>query len=135
MAIIQIHYEIQLVDGTLVDSSRAYGEPVTIDTDIPPFPLAIADQIRSLQVGQDPLTITLKCEQAYGQREDELIFEVEKSKLPENFDAKLGAVLSFGVDGDELIVTVLDIEEDKIKLDGNHPLAGLDLTFIIERIQ
>jgi len=38
-------------------------------------------------------------------------------------------------EGHPMVVTVLEIMEDKVKMDANHPLAGKDLTFKIELVE
>jgi FKBP-type peptidyl-prolyl cis-trans isomerase SlyD len=37
-----------------------------------------------------------------------------------------------GPDGREQSVIVLDVTEDEVVVDGNHPLSGIDLTFSVE---
>ncbi len=131
MAEIRIHYEIRLSDGSTFDSSRARGEPMTIDGDNPPFPEAVANKVRNITAGEK-LTIELTSDKAYGPRDDELIFELEKTKLPDDFKPEIGGMVTIGLEGEELLTTLIEDREETVILDANHPLAGQDLVFIIE---
>ena len=91
--------------------------------------------IVGMEVGQSK-TITIKPEDAYGPKREELIFEVNKSAFPENIDPALGQQLQMEQpDGQPLNVMVADITDDKVKLDANHPLAGKTLVFDIELLE
>jgi peptidylprolyl isomerase len=54
------------------------------------------------------------------------------SNLPEDFEAEIGAQIDLeDEDGNQIPALIIDIDEEKILLDANHPLAGEDLTFEI----
>ena len=72
---------------------------------------------------------------AYGLRRDDLIQAVPKDCLPENVSLKVGQRLRIRQAGSEaLLVSILEIAGDTVTLDGNHPLAGEDLTLEIEML-
>jgi FKBP-type peptidyl-prolyl cis-trans isomerase SlyD len=77
----------------------------------------------------DKLTVRLEPEDAFGEY-DETLMRVEPQA---NFPAELATGMRFeGIPGeaqDGIIYTVTDIAEDKVVLDGNHPLAGIALEF------
>jgi FKBP-type peptidyl-prolyl cis-trans isomerase SlyD len=58
--------------------------------------------------------------------------KVSRSVLPVEGELKLGDQFQTGPDRADPIVTVAGIEGDEVLLDGNHPLAGVDLTFEVE---
>lgn len=75
-------------------------------------------------------TISLKPQQAYGERDEQMVFEVEREQLGDNeHQLQPGAVLE-SAEGKEFAVTRVD--GDTITLDGNHPLAGLTLAFMVK---
>jgi len=59
-----------------------------------------------------------------------LVIEVEKEQIPENITPELGQQLELKqADGQQIVVMVTDISDEKVTLDANHPLAGKNLIF------
>jgi len=76
--------------------------------------------------------VVLKAEEAYGARLPENIITVSRGNLPAGKDIKAGQKLSIEFKGGiSRVMVVTDVSETEITLDGNHPLAGLDLTFAL----
>jgi len=131
---VKVHYTGRLDDGTVFDAS-INGEPLqfTIGSGqiIPGFEQAV--------VGMNPgesKTVKIPAEDAYGQRREDLIIEVEKSQLPEGLKPEVGLQLqSRQPDGRIVVLTIADITESHVTLDANHPLAGKDLTFEIQLVE
>ena len=95
---------------------------------IPGFETGILDMAVN-----DKKIIFIPSDQAYGQRQDEMMHEVKKSQLPQEIKPEVGMPLSSqGPDGQEMHFIITEIKEESIIVDGNHPLAGKDLTFEIE---
>jgi FKBP-type peptidyl-prolyl cis-trans isomerase SlyD len=81
----------------------------------------------------EAFTFTVKPEDAYGVRRDELLFEVNKEQLKDVPDLSEGTPLRVQTAGGAaMVVFVAGMREDKVLLDGNHPLAGMPLTFEVE---
>ena len=77
-----------------------------------------------------------RAEDAYGQRREDLVLEIEKSQLPEGLKPEVGLQLqSRQPDGRIIVLTIADISESHVTLDANHPLAGKDLTFDIQLVE
>lgn len=123
---VKIEYELYLADndevidaGTLV-YRHGYGEI---------FP-AIERQLEGLSVG-DTLDITLSPEEAFGEFDRELVREIPLSYF-EDKDIQPGQILrAQTVDGTVLQFTVLDVKDDTVYADFNHPLAGETVRFRI----
>jgi len=130
---VKVHYTGKLEDGTVFDSSKG-GDPLEFTLGqnqvIPGFEQAVV----GMEPGQSK-TAELRPEEAYGPRYDEMVIEVEKKQIPEQIDPRVGQRLQIRqADGRAIGVTVTDVTEEKITLDGNHPLAGQDLQFDIELV-
>jgi FKBP-type peptidyl-prolyl cis-trans isomerase SlyD len=53
--------------------------------------------------------------------------------FPEDTEVEVGMQFhAQGPNGETLVVTVAAIEEDTVMVDGNHPLAGVELNFAVE---
>lgn len=86
---------------------------------------AIEQALDGLVAG-DRRTVTLRPQDAYGRRDPKRILEVDRSEFPE--DVKPGD--RFEVEnraGAVLVLQVLDVSDDSVQLDLNHPLAGQEL--------
>ena len=78
-------------------------------------------------------TLVIPSEEAYGEPRKELIQEVPKDRLPEEIKPEVGmGLVSKTPEGQEIQLVVKEVNDDTILVDGNHPLAGQELTFDIE---
>ena len=98
---------------------------------IPAFESAVA----GLQKGS-AFDFVIPCKDAYGEFNDELMFDVEKKMFEINgvFDSQHiyeGNIIPLqGEDGSRFHGTVIEVKDDAVTLDLNHPRAGQDLHFI-----
>ena len=80
----------------------------------------------------DSIEVRLEPEDAYGDYDEALLRVEDRDRFPEPLE--VGMRFSGEEDGEtgdesDLVFTVTDIEDDKVILDANHPLAGLALQF------
>jgi peptidylprolyl isomerase len=131
---VKVHYKGSLEDGEVFDTS-AGREPLEFTVGsgqvIPGFDEAVI----GMGIGESK-TKHIPSEEAYGPRRNDLQMQVERAKLPDTLDLKVGAMLGIqSHTGDVTRVTVTDLTDDTVTLDANHPLAGKDLTFEIELVE
>lgn len=132
---VKVHYTGKLNDGTVFDSSEDR-EPLEFTMGegqlIPGFEKAV----EGLEEG-DSTTVEIPTDEAYGERRDDLELEVAKNELPDNVEPQVGMQLQMQQQesGQAIPVQITKVEEDKVTLDANHPLAGKDLTFDIELVE
>ena len=74
--------------------------------------------------------LDIEKENAYGEKHDYMVQEVPKDKVPE--DVKLGDMLQGTSPAGPVNFTVVEIKDEVVVLDGNHPLAGEKLIFEVE---
>ncbi|MEW6219781.1 MAG: peptidylprolyl isomerase [Thermodesulfobacteriota bacterium] len=78
-------------------------------------------------------TVTLKPADAYGARDPALVWTVAAAELPAGCARETGTEVAFRrADGTEVEGRIVRIEADQVTVDGNHPLAGRNLTFEIK---
>jgi peptidylprolyl isomerase len=66
----------------------------------------------------------------------ELVTDVQRDRFPPDMELEIGQQLQVGLaDGQQAIVMIVDLKEDAVTLDANHPLAGQELTFEIELVE
>lgn len=130
---VTVEYTGTLEDGTVFDSSEGR-EPLT-------FTLGGGDLIPGFEkavLGMTPgetRTATLSPQEAYGERSEEMVFEVGRTQLPDDVVPEVGDRLEAkDPEGNTFRVSVAAVQDDTVTLDANHPLAGRDLTFEIQLV-
>lgn len=79
----------------------------------------------------DRVEVTVKPEDGFGEHRPELTFTDAIENVPPAY-RRLGAEVVFENEaGDTLTMRVTRIENGKVTLDGNHPLAGRTVKFIV----
>jgi len=131
---VRVHYTGRLQDGTVFDTSVG-NEPLEFTLGQGKTISGFEQAIIGMQVG-DNKTVTILVEDAYGPYRDDLVLEVSRDELPDDMEPEVGIQLqATQSDGSVIIFTITDIYETTVKIDGNHPLAGQDLTFDIELVE
>lgn len=76
--------------------------------------------------------VIVKPEEAYGLRDEELVVEVDRSEMPRPEAVTVGdEIVAESPEGEEAVLTVIEIDGDTVILDGNHPLAGETLRYSV----
>jgi peptidylprolyl isomerase len=126
-----VDYTGKLANGTVFDSSEAHGPlEFTIGEGqvIPGFEEAVV----GLSPGESR-TVTIPSDQAYGAYRNDLTMEVDQNQFPEDVKPEVGQQLQLQQENMQpIVVTITKVDDGKVTLDANHPLAGEDLTFDIK---
>lgn len=78
----------------------------------------------------DVLNVVVPPEDAYGTRNPTDVFDVEREEFPEPEKVEPGTEFSAeGDDGTVIPMRVLEVHDDHVVVDANHPLAGETLNF------
>ena len=131
---VRVHYEGQLSDGTIFDSSLER-EPIEFilgqDKVIPGFEQAVI----GMEVGESK-DVSIPPEDGFGEYSEDLVVNIEKSILPPDINPELGMQLEVSSEEETpRVFTIAEIAEDSVTLDGNHPLAGEEIAFKIELLE
>ena len=131
---VKVNYTGKLSDGQIFDSSEGR-EPLEFTLGqgqlIPGFEKGLIDMKLN-----EKKTITIPKAEAYGEVNEQLIQEVNKTELPQDMEPKVGmGLVSKSPDGQEMTLMVVEVKDESIVIDGNHPLAGKDLIFDLEVIE
>lgn len=127
--VVTMHYTVSTTDGTQIDSSRE-GEPMVhlqgSQYLIQGLENALTDKVKG-----DTFVVAVTPEEAYGDRHEQLIQHVPKTMFGDN-EVNVGMTFRASTDEGEQTVMIIDETEDEVVVDGNHPLAGMDLSFDVE---
>jgi FKBP-type peptidyl-prolyl cis-trans isomerase SlyD len=66
---------------------------------------------------------------AFGEYDEKLVQIEPRAKFPQTIEVGMRFEGEAGEAGETVIYTVTDIAEDRVVVDGNHPLAGMALRF------
>lgn len=127
---VTISYIGTLDNGRIFHSTDEHGAMTfTIGND-EIFP-ALEQAIIGMGCG-DVKNIVLTADEAYGPRSIENIISVARTSFPADKEIVVGQKLSIEFKGGtSMTMLVSCVNENEVTLDGNHPLAGCDLTFAL----
>jgi FKBP-type peptidyl-prolyl cis-trans isomerase SlpA len=130
---VKVHYTGKLEDGSIFDTSLAEGrEPLETTLGqgqlIKGFEAGLIDMV----VGEKK-TIEIESADAYGDHNPEMINEIPRAQVPEG--VKEGEMLQGMGPMGPVNVKVVEVKEDTVVLDANHPLAGKKLIFELEVVE
>ena len=132
---VKVHYTGKLEDGTVFDSSHNRNEPIEFTLGQQNMIAGFERAVEGMSVG-DTKTAEIPANEAYGTKKEDMIIQVPKAEIPANIKPEVGQQLAMqGNDGQQIPVTVTEINDGGITLDANHPLAGKDLIFELELVQ
>jgi len=134
---VKVAYEGKLEDGSVFDSSTHgdHSHPLEFEIGSGQVIPGFENAIKGMEKGENK-DIELSSENAYGERREDLQRDVPKNSIPPTPDGKevqKGMVLTIKTpQGQNFPVRIVDVKEDTVTLDLNHPLAGQKLFFKIE---
>ena len=131
---VRVHYTGKRDDGTEFDSS-AGGEPLKFTIGMGQVIPGFEEAVIGMKPGESK-TVEIPVDKAYGPRDEELVMEVEREKLPPEVKVEVGESFQMRQEGGRTVkFKITDVSESTVTLDGNHALAGKDLTFEIELVE
>ena len=131
---VKIHYTGTLADGTKFDSSEGR-DPLSFQLGAGPIIPGLEKEIAGMAVG-DQKTVTVAADEAYGERDPRQGQQVPRNALPPDLEPQVGMQLQAQTpNGVPVQLIVVEVAEDTITVDANHPLAGHDLIFAVEMVE
>ncbi len=124
--VVTLAYQVTDADGNMVDEGR---QPlIYLHGGYGSIFATIEDALTDKQVGE-AIVVKLQPEEAFGEYDASLVEVEPRSLFPDNIEVGMQFERA-SEDGDhDTICTITDIAEDKVVVDGNHPLAGMALVF------
>lgn len=124
---VKVHYKGTLNDGTTFDSSEGR-DPIEFElgtgTVIPGFEAAVA----AMDI-EETKSVTIPSAEAYGDVNEDMVGQIPRTNLPDDIEPEVDMVLTMESPDGEMPVRIVEMDEETLTLDANHPLAGQDLTF------
>ena len=128
--VVLMHYTLKNDVGDVIDSSEG-GDPLPFLQGHGNIIPGLESALEGSKAG-DKMDVSIEPKDAYGELMKDAIQEIPKSALKGIDEVKVGMQLqSQDQDGNAFLVSVTKIEDDKITVDANHPLAGQTLHFSV----
>jgi peptidylprolyl isomerase len=129
---VTVNFVGSLDDGTVFASSEG-GGPLTFVIDDGTMIEGFDGAVRGMEVG-DIKSVVIPAAEAYGEYRADLVVVLNRDELPEDLEVGGEVSLKNVTSGETHSFIVVEISGDEVTLDGNHPLAGQGLTFMIELV-
>ena len=128
---VTLHFSLVLEDGHIIDSNFE-SEPATFSVGdgnlLPGFESTLIGLVNG-----DEREFTIPPEQAFGQHNPQNVQAVERGNFDQE-ELELGAVFSFQNGDGELPGVIVDVDDNEVMIDFNHPLAGKNIIFQVKII-
>ena len=128
--VVTIEYTLKNDNGDTLDTSNN-GDPLIYIQGLGHMIPGLENEIDG-KINGDKFNVTILPEDGYGVRKEDLIETVPKSQFQDSDKLEKGMQFQVPTDHGHMIVTVSDVLENDVVVDGNHPLAGVTLHFDVE---
>ncbi|MBO6767933.1 MAG: FKBP-type peptidyl-prolyl cis-trans isomerase [Erythrobacter sp.] len=127
---VTIDYVLKRTDGEVVgDTGQAGPQEIQLGNG-QIFP-QIEEALTGMNVGEEQ-SVAIPCDKAFGPRREEMVIDIPRANLPAEPAPQPGmAMQAQSPDGQPLTLYIVEVGDETVKADGNHPLAGEDITFDI----
>lgn len=127
---VTLHYEIRLPDDRVVDSTFE-SEPMQFVVGDGSMDPRLEESLLGLPEGEQT-RILLTPEFAFGEPDPDMIHELPRADVPNDLALSVGDLVEFDLpNGDSVAGAVRAINEETLLVDFNHPLAGMNIQFIV----
>ena len=131
---VTFHYELRNEKGEVIDSTFG-GEPVHYIHGDGEIILGLEEFLEGEEPGFEA-KVTIEADKGYGAKRDDLVVYASPENFDDNVEIQVGEVVETeDPDGNLIQFRIVKIDEDKVYLDGNHPLADQTLEYKVEVVE
>jgi FKBP-type peptidyl-prolyl cis-trans isomerase SlpA len=132
---VKVEYEGRFENGEVFDSSSKTGKPLEFEVGSGKVIPGFDNGVIGMEVNEEK-EINIEKKDAYGDYREELKKEVPRDALPKEQEPKKGMMLVMSTpEGQQIPARIVDVDDKKVVLDLNHPLAGKDIVFKIKIVE
>lgn len=128
--VVAIRYKLTDKDGKTIDESSE--EPLEYIHGHHNLIPGLEKELEGHKIG-DKLDVVIPAKEAYGEYDEEKVFDVERKLMGQGVP-QVGMMARLMTDEGPMIATIVEVNDDTVKFDANHELAGQDLHFEVEVI-
>lgn len=127
--VVAIDYTLTDDDGQVLDSSDGR-EPLSYLHGASGIIPGLERELDGKQAG-DELQVKVAAEDGYGERNDALQQQLPRDQFAEVGELELGMQFQVDTNAGPMVITIVEITDEIVTVDGNHPLAGVNLNFAV----
>jgi peptidylprolyl isomerase len=132
--VIRVHYTGHDENGQVFDTTAERG-PFTFMVGAGALVRGVDEAVCGMHAGERK-SVTVSVDMAYGERREDYLFSVSRGCMPGRLRLATGMQLKVPLQGGQTVAaTIVAMDEQNIRLDANHPLAGQRLRFDIEIVE
>jgi peptidylprolyl isomerase len=131
---VKIHYLISLEDGSKVEQEKT-GKPLSFKIGSGKVLQKLEEGVVGMQVNEKR-RILIPADEGYGKYKKELVLRLDRKVFPDDIKLIPGRTVQYqNRDGERVNFIVNEVTDKTVTVDGNHPLAGLDLLYEVELLE
>ncbi len=130
--VVKMHYSVMDNNDNTIDNSFD-GEPLIFIVGTGYLIQGLEDALQGKEAG-DTLSASIEPKDGYGERHNELMQAVPKSMF-EGMEIEVGMQFRASTDDGDQSVMIIEIQDEEVIVDGNHPLSGITLNFDVEILE
>jgi len=127
---VAIEYTLTNDAGEVLDSSEGQ-DPLTYLHGVGNLIPGLEEALEGKTSGAE-LKVTITPDKAYGERIDQLVQKVPRDRFEDSDSLQIGMHFHASHDQGETMVTITELTDEEVTVDGNHPLAGQTLHFDVK---
>jgi len=128
---VSVDYKGTLQNGSVFDTSHER-RPLEIKMGAGQLVAGFENELTGMSLNEKK-TFTLEPEAAYGKRDESLTQSFPRADIPPEMNPRVGMTVGLHTpEGQQVPAQIVHLDDEKVTLDMNHPLAGESLTFEIE---
>ena len=131
--VVSIDYVLTDNDGNVIDKSEA-NEPLRYLHGHAKIIPGLENELAGKTTG-DELNVKVDPKDGYGEVEPSLIQDVPKEQFAAIENLSAGMQVQAQTDQGPLVFTITEVKDDTVMVDGNHPLAGIELNFAVKVVE
>ncbi|MGD8366046.1 MAG: peptidylprolyl isomerase [Desulfobacterales bacterium] len=128
---VSVAYTGTLENGEVFDTSRE-GQPMEVQVGTGQLIEGFEKALMGMAVNEKKV-FTIGPDEAYGDRDESLTRDFARKEVPPELNPEVGMTVGLTTaDGRQMPAQIVAVDDEKVTVDMNHPMAGKTLTFDIE---
>jgi peptidylprolyl isomerase len=128
---VSVHYKGMLQNGEVFDTSEGQ-HPLEVEMGAGQIIAGFEEALMGMSLNERKV-FTLAPEDAFGQKDESRIHSFSREDVSAEINPEVGQTVAISVQGGRQVPAIItEVDDEKVVVDLNHPLAGQTLTFDIE---
>lgn len=132
-SVVTITYTLKDTEGNIKDTTEGK-DPLTYIHGMGHLIPGVEKNLEG-RISGDQISFVVSPDEAYGYRNEELIHDIPHDQFEDPHELDVGMEFEAQTEYGPIIVQIIDVNDDFVVVDGNHPLAGIDLEFSISILE